>query len=180
MPQKKEDNRQSNFLETCKKCRTKWDCCFGSRPPIIADRRKTIEAYLNKEKIPIANPFVTAEYVFPRENAEGYCTFYDTEGAKCLVHPVKPETCVAGPITFDINKRSGNVEWYVKMEKICRLAGSVYEDNQLLVKHLQSARIEILRLIEGLSPPELEAILKKSEPDTIKIGEEQIRKHEKT
>jgi hypothetical protein len=139
-----------------------------------------IEAYLEKEKVPVANAFVRAEYVFPRENAEGYCGFYTVETAACLVHPMKPETCVAGPITFDINKQSGKVEWYIKMEKICPLAGVMYKDERLLQKHLESAKKEIFKLIKGLDPMELEAILEKEEPDTIKIGEDTVRRDGRT
>jgi Fe-S-cluster containining protein len=176
MPQRREGDRQNNFFDTCRRCRNESSCCFGPRPPITADRRKMIEAYLKKQKIPIANAFVSAEYVFPRESAEGYCVFYNVEAAKCLIHPVKPEACVAGPITFDINKQSGKVEWYIKKEKICALAGIVYKDKQLLKKHLESAKREIFRLINGLNPEELEAILKKEEPETFKIGEDRIRR----
>lgn len=138
-----------------------------------------IEAYLKREKIPVTDAFARTEYVFPRENPEGYCAFYNAKTAKCLVHPVKPETCVAGPITFDINKQSSNVEWYIKMERICPLAGIIYGNRQMLQKHLASAKKEIFRLVNGLDPEELEAILKKEEPETFKIGEDCIRKDSK-
>lgn len=169
-----ESARQSNFFETCTGCHGSSSCCFGPRPPITTGRRKMIEAYLEKEKIPIANAFDRTEYVFPKEDDEGFCGFYNEDAGKCLVHPVKPETCVAGPVTFDVNKQTGKVEWYIKMEKICPLAGIMYRDKRLLQKHLESAKKEILKLINELDPQELEAILKKEEPETIKIGEDRI------
>jgi Fe-S-cluster containining protein len=172
-------SRQNNFFEICAECRDGSSCCLGPRPPITPERRKTIEAYLEKEKVHIVNAFVRTDYVFPEENAEGYCGFYNVETATCLVHPVKPETCVAGPVTFDLSRQSGKVEWYIKTERICPLAGIMYKDKRLLQKHLEHAKKEILKLINGLDPKELEAILKKEEPDTFKIGEDYIRGHDR-
>jgi Fe-S-cluster containining protein len=176
MPQGDASDRQNNFFETCSRCKNESSCCFGPRPPIIPRRRRIIEAYLKNEKIPIAYPFAKTEYIFPRENAEGYCVFYDMKTTKCLIHPVKPETCVAGPVTFDINKQSGRVEWYIKMETICPLAGILYKNKQLLKKHLESAKAEISSLIDGLSHEELAVILKKEEPKTFKIDEDCSRR----
>lgn len=173
-------DRQNNFFEICNGCRDKSSCCFGPRPPITKERRKMIEAYLEKEKIPVADVFARTEYLFPKENAEGYCGFYNVETGKCLIHPVKPETCVAGPITFDVDKRFGKVEWFIKMEKICPLAGIMCKDKRLQQKHLESAKKEITKLINGLDPEELKAILKKAEPETIKIGEDCVRKDGKS
>ena len=169
MPKKSEGKRQSNFFDVCSKCKTNYDCCHGTRPPITGNRRRIIEEYLKKERIPIVDAFVEEEYVFPRENEEGYCVFHDMKRRKCKIHAVKPETCVAGPITFDINRKSGEIEWFIKMEKICPLAGVVYNDKKTLQKHLGSAKKELKRLVEELSAQELKAILRKDEPETFKI-----------
>jgi Fe-S-cluster containining protein len=173
-----EHDRQRDFFEVCGHCTHETSCCYGTRPPITSERRRIIEAYLEKEKISIADAFVRTDYVFPRENAKGYCVFFNGETSRCLIHPVKPETCVAGPITFDINKQTGKVEWFIKMERICQLAGIVFNDKQLLQKHLESAKIEITGLLDGLGPEELEAILMKDEPETFKIGVDLIRKRD--
>jgi Fe-S-cluster containining protein len=127
-----------------------------------------------KQKIPIQNPFTQTMYTFPREDTEGYCIFYDKQTRKCKIHPVKPETCVAGPITFDINKQTQKIEWYLKMEKICPLAGILHKNGEILRKHLESAKKEILRLVYGLEPEALRAILKIEEPETFKIDEDNI------
>jgi len=89
---------------------------------------------------------------------------------------VKPETCVAGPITFDINKETEKIEWFIKMEKICPLAGLVFEDKDLLKSHVRSAKREIKRLIKELDSDALTAILKKDEPETFKIDQDRHRK----
>jgi hypothetical protein len=131
---------------------------------------------LKKQKIPIDSPFVQTSYVFPKDTAEGYCIFYDKKTKKCLIHPVKPETCVAGPITFDINVKNRKIEWHLKMEKICRLAGVLYKNEAVLEKHLASAKREILQLVNELDSEALTALLKIEEPETFKIDEDNIGK----
>ncbi|MGQ9538561.1 MAG: YkgJ family cysteine cluster protein [Candidatus Bathycorpusculaceae bacterium] len=165
-----EGERQKNFFNVCGEC--KINCCWDARPPITSRRREMIQEYLKEHGIRIENPFADAEYTFPRETVDGYCIFYDKATRKCIVHPVKPETCVAGPITFDINRQTGKIEWYLKMEKICPLAGAIYRDKALLEKHFEAARREVLRLVKELSSKALKAILAREEPDTFKIGEE--------
>jgi len=50
----------------------------------------------------------------------------------------------------------------------------VYQDKQLLRKHLENAKREILRLVTQLTAEELKAILKKDEPETFKIEEDTL------
>jgi hypothetical protein len=143
---------------------------------VTSERRKIIESYLKAEKMPIKDPFEETEYVFPRLDADGYCVFHDKKTRKCAIHRVKPETCAAGPITFDINMKTGKIEWFVKMDRICQLAAVVYRDKELLQDHLESARKEILRLVKELDSDALRAILRKDEPETFKIDEENMGK----
>lgn len=173
MPREYEET--SNF-DVCSQCKAEVSCCFGPRPPVTKDRRKIIDAYLKKAKIPLADVFVEEEYVFPKENEEGFCIFYDMGTRKCMIHSVKPETCVAGPITFDINKKTGKIEWHIKTEKICPFAGVVYKNKKILRRHLESAKKEISKLVDELDPEALRAILKKDEPETFKIDEDNIGK----
>jgi Fe-S-cluster containining protein len=171
---KRNNQRQRNFFSVCRNCKTKWSCCHETTPPITEKRRGKIESYLKEKKISIENAFVTEEYVYPKLDSEGYCVFQDRKTRKCLIHSVKPETCVAGPITFDMNTRTNKIEWFVKMEKICALAGHVYQDKALLGGHVQISKNEISRLVNELDRNELKAILKKDEPETVKIGEDDI------
>ena len=172
----KKESRQNDFFDTCSNCRTQCSCCFGTRPPITQHRRKIIDEHIEKSGLSITDAFVVEDYVFPRETEEGYCIFHDRSTRKCRVHSVKPETCVAGPITFDINRKTREIEWFIKMAKICGLAGVVYRDKDLLCKHLENAKRELLRLVDELTSEELRAILKKDEPETFKIGEDCIEK----
>lgn len=170
------NNRQSNFFDVCSNCRTSYSCCNDTTPPVTPERRKIIEAFLEENGISIENPFVRKGYAFPRLLAGGYCVFHDAKTKKCLIHPVKPETCVAGPFTFDVNLKTGKIEWFVKMDRICQLAGAVYQDKKLLRKHLENAKKEVLRLVTQLAAEELKTILKKDEPETFKIDEDDLEK----
>lgn len=174
MSRKTESKREEYFFDVCSQCRTSFSCCLGTRPPITEQRRRKIEEYLRKKGSPLKNTFSEAEYVFPRENPEGYCIFHDMKTRKCMIHSVKPETCVAGPITFDINRKTRKIEWFVKMDRICQLAGVVQNEKETLHQHLQSAKRELLILVQNLDAAPLKAILKKDEPETIKIDEDSI------
>lgn len=124
----------------------------------------------------VDNPFETTEYVFPRETGDGFCVFFDEETRKCQVYSVKPETCVAGPITFDINLQTGKIEFYLKFERICPLASSLKKNQIALEKHLSSAKRELLTLVGKLNAEALSAILKIDESETRKIGEALLSK----
>jgi len=168
------EKRQGNFFELCILC--KGSCCREARPPLTLQRRRIIEQFLKEQKISVENPlFEDSAYSFPRENNERYCLFYDRITGKCKIHPVKPETCVAGPITFDINKQSGKIEWHLKKETICPLAGKLFKNREMFEKHFESARKEILHLIGELDSRALKAILKIEEPETFKISEETLK-----
>ena len=176
MSSRTESKRQTDFFNTCSRCKTAWSCCHETTPPVTDKRRKIIEGYLSANKISVEKPFVEAEYVFPRLTPDGYCVFHDKKTKKCLIHPVKPETCVAGPITFDIKAEASKIEWFIKMDAICCLAGHVYSDKVILQRHVDSAKKEIFKLVSELDSEALRAILKKEEPETFKIGEDNLGK----
>jgi len=168
-----EKPRQANFFNVCEGCRG--ICCFGARPPITSKRKAIIENYLKTTALVIENTFEEKKlYTFPRETESNQCVFLDKDTKKCQIHPVKPETCVAGPITFDINLKTGKIEWFLKTEKICPLAGTLYRNKSALQCHLESARRELLKLVHDLDAEALHVILKIEEPDTFKIGEEDL------
>lgn len=167
-------NRQENFFDTCSKCKTNYSCCHETLPPITETRRRIIEDYIKTNKISIPDPFCTTGYTFPRIDTKGYCVFHDKTTRKCRIHSIKPETCVSGPITFDINRKTGKIEWFIKMEKICPLAGVVYGNKEQMQKHLDSAKNEITRLVNELNSEALREVLAKDEPETFKIGEDSL------
>jgi Fe-S-cluster containining protein len=134
----------------------------------------TISGYLKANGIDIESPFDKNVYSFPRETEDHRCVFLDKSMKRCRIHLAKPETCVAGPVTFDINLKTGKIEWFLKTEKICPLAGALYRDKKVLKSHLDSARRELLRLVRDLDAEALRTIVKIEEPDTFKISEENL------
>ena len=155
-------------------CECKLGCCQDAKPPITNERKRIIEEYLKKERISIEYPFVQAEYCFPAVDERGFCIFYHKQTKKCLVHSVKPETCKAGPITFDINRRTQKVEWFLKTAALCSFAEKLHQDDTQFKAHFKEAKAEILRLIQGLDAEALRAILRIEEPQTFKIGEDAL------
>jgi len=168
-----EQPRQVNFFHVCGNCLI--SCCVGARPPVTSKRKAMIQKYLKATASAIENAFEEEnKYTFPRETEDNQCIFLDKSTKKCRIHSVKPETCVAGPVTFDINLKMGKIEWFLKTEKICPLAGALYRDKSELQIHLESARRELLKLVHDLDADALQAVLKIEEPDTFKIGEEDL------
>lgn len=169
-----EKPRQDNFFNVCANCPT--GCCNGVRPPLTQKRRKIIQSFLEASGIKIKNPFEDREYSFPKETPEGYCIFWNEASKKCQVQPVKPETCVAGPVTFDINPRTGKIEWWLKKERICPLAGVLHKQKEDLSNHMKSAKTEILQLVQDLNTEALRTILAIEEPETFKVDEDYLNR----
>lgn len=90
------------------------------------------------------------------------------------MHPVKPETCRAGPVTFDINLQTGKVEWYLKTPEVCALVEQLRENRVLIREYFEVARRELLELICELDVAALQALMKIEEPQTVKIGEDYL------
>jgi len=163
---------QNNFFQTCKKCNGY--CCQNARPPITRKRKEIISKYLAVQGLRIENPFDKTTYTFIRETSDGFCVLFDKVTRKCLVHSVKPETCEAGPITFDINLQTGKVEWFLKSESICPLAGILHKDKDVLEKYLSSAKKALQTFIQELDAEALYTLLKIEEPETFKIEEDSL------
>jgi Fe-S-cluster containining protein len=166
-----EKPREADFFKVCGEC-PHYGCCVQSRPPLTKKRMQIIDSYLTKKRINIENAFKQEEYTYPREKSDGHCVFFDSNAKKCRIHPVKPETCVAGPITFDLNKTTQKIEWFLKEGAICPLAGELYKKPDAYEKHMISAKRELRRLIRELDTEALRAVLKVEEPDTFKVGED--------
>ena len=169
-PKTGDKRRQADFYDVCHTCPN--GCCIGARPPLTLRRRRVIQSFLQQNGIAVDTPFENGAYTFPRETDDGCCIFLDKTAKKCLIHSVKPETCVAGPITFDINAETDKLEWFLKTTEICSLAGFLHKDRESYSKHEKSAKREIRRLVQELDAEELRAILAIDEPDTVKVGED--------
>lgn len=166
------ERRQADFFDVCRTCPK--GCCIGARPPLTPRRQKVILNFLRENGIVIDTPFENKKYTFPRETDNGCCIFLDQTTKICQIHPVKPETCVAGPITFNINAETRKLEWLIKTTEICPLAGFLYRDREAYHMHEKSAKSEIRRLVRELDAEALHAILMIEEPDTFEVGEDDV------
>ncbi len=171
----REETKGKTFnFDDCSHCKT--ICCQDANPPLTEKRRRIILNYLQEQALPAENVFTKEFYWHPTADAMRFCIFYNKKTGKCTVHSVKPETCKAGPITFDINLKTHQVEWFLKKDSICRFAPRLHHSQTQFTEHLEVAKEEITRLICGLEAEELLAVLKISEPDTSKIGENELPK----
>lgn len=169
------DHSKTCSFDVCSQCQT--TCCLDANPPLTHQREKIITDYLNAQKQPAENAFVHADYAHPADDSKGYCTFLNKETGKCRIHPAKPETCRAGPVTFDINLQTRKVEWFLKKGEICGLAEQLHEcGGDRFKDHFEAAKTELMQLICELDGEALKAILKIPEPQTFKIGENDLPK----
>lgn len=97
-----DSNGSTYSFDVCSQCKS--ICCQDAKPPLTENRKKIIKKYLKEQKIKIAKPFAKENYSFPSVDDLVYCGLFNKKTGKCSVHPVKPETCVSGPITFDITQ----------------------------------------------------------------------------
>lgn len=103
---------------------------------------------------------------------DGFCIlFCDGE---CKIHSFKPETCVAGPFTFDVSK--GMLEIYLKKESICPMVSELVKDEETYRYMYEKAVEKIQDLVSDLPPDELSEILKIEEPETVLVGVEPLSK----
>ncbi len=167
-----EDNGATYSFDICSQCRI--ICCQDAKPPLTEKRKKIIKQYLENHKINIEPPFAKEHYSYPAVDELVFCRLFNKETGKCSIHPVKPETCRAGPITFDINFSIKKIEWFLKKPEICGFAGVLFSNETAFKKHFEVAKKELTQLIQQLDPEELRVIVKIEEPHTFKIGEDDL------
>ncbi len=168
-----EDNNGTTYsFDVCNQCKS--NCCQDAKPPLSENRKKILQEYLKKQKINLTEPFAKNDYSYPAVDEEIYCRLFSKQTGKCMVHPVKPETCVSGPITFDINFKTKKVEWFLKTSELCACAGVLYKNIAAFKEHFEVAKKQITALIRQLSADELRAIVKIDEPQTFKVGEDDL------
>jgi Fe-S-cluster containining protein len=166
-------NGKTYSFDVCSDC--KFVCCQDANPPLTQNRMQILRKYVQDQKLPINELFVQGKYAHPAADKTGVCNFFNKQTRLCQVHQVKPETCRAGPITFDINFKTRKVEFYLKKKSICPFAGVLFETDAYK-KHLEAAKPEILRLIDELDAAALKTILTIPEPETFKVDENDLPK----
>lgn len=137
-------------------------CCNGAQPPISG------QCYLRlkKEGVP-EEVFERNGYRYIRTRSDGTCILC-TNG-KCGIHAVKPETCRAGPFTFDV--RGDTIEIFLKYESICPLVRLLKEVPEAYNQQYDRAVENITSLVAHLTEEEIAAICRIEEPETEKVAE---------
>src|SRR5512142_2321869 len=131
MPHK--ENGTTYSFDVCSECKS--ICCQDAKPPLTANRKQILEEYIKNHKISVKEPFTRGEYCYPAVDQDVYCKLFNKKTGKCMVHSVKPETCVAGPITFDINFEERSVGFFLKKAEICAYAGELFKNKPALQQH---------------------------------------------
>jgi hypothetical protein len=111
--------------------------------------------------------FETNGYTRLKTKENGECIL-STNG-KCSIHAIKPETCRAGPFTFDV--KGDTIEIYLKHERICPMVRLLKEIPEAYQQQYESAIGSITHLVRNLTQDELDAICLIEEPETEKVAE---------
>jgi Fe-S-cluster containining protein len=148
--------------QVCSRCHLDGCCCLEARPPLTADRiRLLLASGVSPEAIEFSG------YSRLKLKPDGYCVMFQQN--KCKIHQIKPETCVAGPFTFDV--KGPLLEIYLKRETICPLAKFLRENEEAYRGLFESAVEKIADLVRALPPLELAMVCRIEEPETDLVAE---------
>lgn len=146
----------------CGECQLGGGCCFEARPPLTAERIEILLASgVDRDSIDYG------KYKRLKLKPDGFCVLFGN--GKCTIHSIKPETCVAGPFTFDM--KGSILEIYLKTEKICPMVRFLKENREAYDSLFEAAVDKIVDLVNRLPANELSEILKIEEPDTELVAE---------
>ncbi len=137
-------------------------CCHDAHPPISPscyDR-------LTKAGVP-EEMFESEGYTRLKTKKNGECILL--VNGKCSIHSCKPETCRAGPFTFDV--KDDVIEIFLKYEAICPMVRLLKEVPAAYDQQYAAAAKSIAHLVNNLPDEELAAVCRIDEPDTEKIAE---------
>jgi uncharacterized protein len=138
------------------------DCCIGAHPPISEHcYRRLIAGGVPDEA------FERNGYRSIRSREDGTCTCLN--GGKCGIHGIKPETCRAGPFTFDV--KGDTIEIFLKFEKICPVVRLYKNTPDAYSQQYALAVKSISHLVSNLTDAELAVICRIEEPQTEKVAE---------
>ncbi len=151
----------------CGSCSLGGGCCYEARPPLTDER---IEILVKNGVGPEMVEF--AGYKRLKLKDDGFCVLF--KDGHCSVHSIKPETCVAGPFTFDV--KGSILEIYLKQEKICPMVGYLKSNRDLYDSLFDLSVSNIINLVENIPRSEIEEIVKIEEPDTDLVAEIRLKK----
>jgi Fe-S-cluster containining protein len=102
-----------------------------------------------------------------RLKKDGFCVLF--KDGRCSIHSFKPETCIAGPFTFDIKENV--LQIFLKRESICPMVRFLKADKKAYDGLFDAAVEKIMHLIDAVPAAEMEEILKIEEPETDLVAE---------
>ena len=137
-------------------------CCNDAHPPVSSScYERLIGAGVSPDT------FEFTGYTRLRTKDNGECILSDN--GKCRIHAFKPETCRAGPFTFDMNGHL--IEIYLKHESICPIVGLLKESPEAYRQQYELAVQSLAHLVQNLTDGEISVICQIDEPETEKVAE---------
>jgi len=137
-------------------------CCVDAHPPISGACYERLLA----QGVP-ADAFEWRGYRAVKAKNDGTCVM--CKGTRCSIHTIKPETCRAGPFTFDV--RGETIEIFLKDEAACPVVRLLREVPEAYRQQFAIAKQSITHLVRNMGEDELAAICRIEEPETIKVAE---------
>ena len=146
----------------CDDCHLAGGCCFEARPPLS---QKRIDILMENGVSADAIEFVG--YKRLRLRQDGFCVLF--RDGKCSIHDIKPETCVAGPFTFDI--KGDMLHIFLKRESICPMVRFLRANRKAYDALFETSVEKIMDLIRSVPEEEMAQILQIDEPETDLVAE---------
>ena len=157
-----EDDLCEALSRSCRGCRLQGGCCFEARPPLS---QKRIDILMENGVSADAIEFVG--YKRLRLRQDGFCVLF--RDGKCSIHDIKPETCVAGPFTFDIE--DDMLQIFLKRESICPMVRFLRANRKAYDALFETSVEKIMDLIRSVPEEEMAQILQIDEPQTDLVAE---------
>ena len=134
---------------------------MDAHPPLTDERIRILT------ENDISNDYIEfVGYKRLKVRTDNMCVMFKENGL-CAIHGIKPETCVAGPFTFDV--KEGIIEIYLKKETICPLVTVLKQDRKTYEEQYKMAIDQIIRVVAYLPEEELDSVCRIEEPDTEKV-----------
>ncbi len=146
----------------CDDCHLAGGCCFEARPPLS---QKRIDMLMENGVSADAIEFVGYKRLCLRQ--DGFCVLF--RDGKCSIHDIKPETCVAGPFTFDIE--GDMLQIFLKRESICPMVRFLRANRKAYDALFETSVEKIMDLIRSVPEEEMAQILQIDESETDLVAE---------
>jgi len=160
-----EDYLCEAISQACSECHLDGGCCFEARPPLSRERIDIL-----RENGVAEDAVEFAGYARLRLKPDGFCVLF--QNRKCSIHSIKPETCIAGPFTFDI--KDNVLQIFLKRESICPMVRFLKANRKAYDGLFETSVENIMHLVNSIPASEMAEILKIEEPETDLVAEIQL------